>query len=328
MGVLPCNVRIGIGLRSLFCLGLLMLLAGCPGSSKTPVMTTVAVGQWPNDAVFDNGTGRLFVADECSATLTALTGEGQPLGIIDLTTRARHLAVDPALGHLYAPNEGSGLVAVFDTHDLKERFRVAVGRRPHGIAVDHVSHRVFVGNEGDASLTAFDGQTGRVLYTVPVGQGPGGIAVDPSTARVVVVSVPENRLYLVDGQTGRVRSQFPAGTGPTHIRLNGRTGLAYVLNTEGNSVTVLDVRQERLRSTFDVDQYPIGIALDEATGRVYIVNNRSNTLSIIDGTTFSVVRLWRIPRNVSSATLAPQAGLLYLTLKSDNRVALLRLRDL
>lgn len=169
-----------------------------------------------------------------------------------------------------------------------------------------------MGETMDGSFTV------QILYTAPVGQGPGGIAVDPLTARVVV-SVPENRLYLLDGGTGHVRSQFPAGMGPTHLWLNGRTDLAYVPNTEDDSMTVLDVRQERLQSTLVVDQYPIGIALDETAGRVYIVNNRSNTLSVVDGTDFSVVQTKRIPRNVSSVTVASQAGLLYLTLKSDNR---------
>ena len=133
------------------------------------------------------------MADEGSATVTVLRSGGERVGTIRLETRARHLAVDGGLGRLYAPIEGSGFVAAFETRELTEHFRVPVGRHPHGIAADPTSHRVFVGNEGEGTLTAFDGRTGRVLYTLPVGSGPGGVAVDPRTGRVFVVSVKEDR---------------------------------------------------------------------------------------------------------------------------------------
>src|SRR2546430_10247048 len=51
-----------------------------------------------------------------------------------------------------------------------------------------------------------------------------------------------------------------------------------------------------------------------------VVNNRGNSLSIVDEAARAVVGVRRIPRNVSSATLDPEAGLLYLALKSADRV--------
>jgi len=77
-----------------------------------------------------------------------------------------------------------------------------------------------------------------------------------------------------------------------------------------------------LQATFD------RLAPLVTAGRVYVVNNRGNTLSIVDEAARAVVGARRIPRNVSSATLDPEAGLLYLALKSADRVAVVRLRDL
>lgn len=59
-----------------------------------------------------------------------------------------------------------------------------------------------------------------------------------------------------------------------------------------------------------------------------MVNNRGNTLSIVEEAAGGVVATRRIPRNVSGAALNSQAGLLYLALKSEDRVAVVRLRDL
>ncbi|HZY31237.1 MAG TPA: hypothetical protein VFF86_06295 [Candidatus Methylomirabilis sp.] len=84
------------------------------------MVTTVPVGRWPEDVVFDPGSGHLFVADEGSAMITVLGANGEGIRTIRLTTRARHLAVDPGLGHLYAPNEGSAFVVAFETRILEE----------------------------------------------------------------------------------------------------------------------------------------------------------------------------------------------------------------
>jgi YVTN family beta-propeller protein len=300
---------------------------GCVAGEAVPPVApaaTVQVGQWPEDVLFDPGSNRVFVADEGSATVTVLGPGGEPLGRLGLATRARHLAVDAVLGRLYAPNEGSGFVAVFDTRELTEHGRVQVGRQPHGIAADPASHRVFVGNEGDGSLTAFDGRTGTVLFTVPVGRGPGGVAVDPVSGRVFVVSVKEDRVVVVDGERGVVRDQLTVGRGPTHLAINPETGVTYVLNTEAASVTLLDGRASRVLATVPVGTYPIGVAVDVLRRRAYVVNNRASTLSIVDEATLNVTNTWAIPKNVSSIAFAPVVSRLYLALKGDNRVVVVR----
>jgi len=303
-------------------------LGACLPGGEVPRLRTVAVGQWPEDILFDPGSDRVFVADEGSATITVLSADGQKIGTIALHTRARHVAVDPALGHLYAPNEGSDFVSAFNTRDLGERYRVSVGRQPHGIAVDRASHRVFVGNEAEDSLTAFDGRTGRVLYTVPVGPGPGGVAADPVTGRVFVVSVKADRVAAIDGGTGARLAEIPVGRGPTHLGINTVSGMVYVVNTEERSVSVLDGREIRLRATLPLGNYPLAVAVDEKAGRGYVVNNRENTLSIVEEASLKVIGMRRIPRNVSSVARNPHLGLLYFTLKSDDQVALVHVRDL
>src|SRR5262249_44448186 len=116
--------------------------------------------------------------------------------------------------------------------------------------------------------------------------------------------------------------------GPTHLRINQRTGIVYVLNTESDSVTIVDGRRLTVLGTVPVRSYPIGIAVDERNGKAYIASNRGNSLAVLDETARQVVGTRRIPRNVSSVALNVAEGLLYLTLKSDDRVVAIRLRDL
>lgn len=65
-----------------------------------------------------------------------------------------------------------------------------------------------------------------------------------------------------------------------------------------------------------------------AHGRAHEAGPPRNTLAILAEASLAVVARRRIPRNVSSAALDPEAGLLYLALKSEDRVAVVRLRDL
>jgi DNA-binding beta-propeller fold protein YncE len=80
--------------------------------------------------------------------------------------------------------------------------------------------------------------------------------------------------------------------------------------------------------TIRVGNYPIGIAVDEKAGRIYVVNNREKSLSIIDETSLEVQATRHIPANVSNVALNSAAGLLYLALKGEDGVALVRVRDL
>src|SRR5438876_9706109 len=92
-------------------LALGLALAGCMAGAEVPRVTTLPVGQWPEDLVFDPGSGRLFVADEGSATVTVLSAAGERIGTIRLLSRSRHPAVVPALGRLFAPVHGHGISA-------------------------------------------------------------------------------------------------------------------------------------------------------------------------------------------------------------------------
>jgi DNA-binding beta-propeller fold protein YncE len=90
---------------------------------------------------------------------------------------------------------------------------------------------------------------------------------------------------------------------------------------------MLDGRAGTVLGTVQVGRYPIGIAVDGTACRAYVVNNRASTLSVVDETSLSVVKTARLPGNVSSTAIDTQNGLLYLALKGENRVAVVRVTD-
>jgi YVTN family beta-propeller protein len=306
---------------SIAAMGLCLLLGACVTSGgMTGVLALIPTGRWPEDVAFDARSQILFVADEGSATVTAIDARSRAVrGTLQLQTRARHLAA--GAGRLYAPNELSQFVGVYDGENLMELGRIPTGRNPHGLALDAERQRLLVGNEADQTATLIDTAALQALRTIRVGAGPGGVGADVGSGRGFVVSVKENRVTALDMQTGDILASLPVGAGPTHLAVNSGTGMVYVCNTEANSVTVLDGRALKVRATVPVGDSPFPIAVDETRGRVYVVNNRAATMSVIDGDSLQVVATRPAPRNVSSVALDSARRLLYMTLKSDNRLA-------
>ncbi|HWT77885.1 MAG TPA: YncE family protein, partial [Candidatus Methylomirabilis sp.] len=261
-------------------IGLCLFLAGCVASGgMAGILAQIPTGQWPEDVLLDARGQIIFVADEGSATVTAIDAEHRVVrGTLRLQTRARHLAVGG--GRLYAPNELSAFVGVYDEESLAELERLPVGRNPHGLALDAGLQRLLVGNEAEGTATLVDTVTLHPLRVIPLGAGPGGVAADLGSGRGFVVSVKENRVTALDLMIGDVLASLPVGAGPTHLAVNSETGMVYVCNTEANSVTVLDGRALKVRATIPVGDYPFSIAVDEVRGRIYVVNNRAATLSV------------------------------------------------
>jgi glycosyltransferase involved in cell wall biosynthesis len=84
---------------------------------------------------------------------------------------------------LYAPNEGSGKVQVYDLSRLELIAQIPTGPEPHGITVDPKRNLIYVGNEGDSTVSLITGKGWRTIARLPVSRGPGGIAADRRTGR-------------------------------------------------------------------------------------------------------------------------------------------------
>src|SRR5207245_2321788 len=96
-------------------LALGLALAGCMAGAEVPRVTTLPVGQWPEDLVFDSGSGCLFVANEGDGSLTALDGRsGQVLFTVPVGRGPGGVAVDPATARVFVVSVKEDQVVVVD----------------------------------------------------------------------------------------------------------------------------------------------------------------------------------------------------------------------
>src|SRR5919197_4796967 len=131
-------------------------VAAAPGSARSvlpvlPLVQRFQVGKTCNDIAVLPRSHVLVVAQSAGGRAVVLDeGTGRQLALLRLFSAAFHVAVDPALGQIYLPDEYSGrLVVVRLIHGWARRTMtsVRVGLRPHGVAVDPHTHRVYVGDE-------------------------------------------------------------------------------------------------------------------------------------------------------------------------------------
>jgi len=250
-----------------------------------PLVQRFKVGQTCNDiavlprshvlVIAQSAGGRAVVVDE---------GTGRQLALLRLFSAAFHVAVDPALGQIYLPDEYSGrLVVVRQIHGWAQRAlsSVRVGLKPHGVAVNLRTHRVYVGDERGGTLSIIAGASLRVQAKVHVGRGPGGVGVAPAARLVYVVLVDEDRVVVLDAATGNVLRSIPVGKGPTHLAVDAASGRAAVVNTTAGTLSVVDGLRGTAASPIPVGPKPYNVALDSARGLIFVASATVPRLTIV-----------------------------------------------
>jgi len=124
----------------------LVLLGGLVGGVvvKTrpagPVLRIVTVGRNPATVAVDAQTGRAFIANADSNSVSVLdTTTGALLRTVPVGLDPSALAVDERAGRVVVVNHDSGSVSVLDARSGGIVNTVTVGPLPHAVAVDESS---------------------------------------------------------------------------------------------------------------------------------------------------------------------------------------------
>ena len=228
----------------------------------TKTMKVVKVFEAGSDPEqFDLGSdGRLYVANEDSATMTVLdVNTGKIVGRVKVGEEPEGVRLSPDEKWVLVTNESDNSVSIIDTRSLKEVQHVVVGKRPRDAAFTPDGNTAYVTGEFDGSL-----------YRIAVPEGK-----------------PVERVV-----------QFSKGLLPMSVRLDARRNRLYVSTGRGGKVAVVDISGEpRVVAEIAVGARPWGIALSKDGSRLYTANGPSNDVSVIDTATLKVIR--KIPVGAS-----------------------------
>jgi YVTN family beta-propeller protein len=313
-------VRLGLALA----LGLSGVLGPSTPVLAQTVVATVKVGEGPQGVGVNPSTGRAYVANAGSNTVSVIDGSTNT--VIDTVSAVRWapeaVGVNPSTGRVYVANSASNTVSVIDGTTDTVVATVASGANPVGVGINPITGRVYVSNEGDKTVSVIDGSTNTVITNVGVGEDPFGVAVNPTTGRIYVANDLSGTVSVIDGATNTVVATAVVGSNPVGVALNPNTGRVYVSNDTSNTVSVIDGSTNTVIASVGVGLNPIGVGVNPSTGHIYVANDSSNTVSVIDGSN-TVIASVGVGSHPFGVAMNPSTGHVYVANGSSNTVSVI-----
>jgi DNA-binding beta-propeller fold protein YncE/predicted Ser/Thr protein kinase len=168
-----------------------------PGSGR--LLDRVAVGGSPGPLIF--GGGRVWLADEAGAGITAINARGARIVKRGLHPQAAPLRLAVGAGGLWVSSATTGTVRRIDLGTLAVGPAILAGRGPAGVTVGQ--GLVWVANSRSTTVTRVDPATHSTLGDpIEVGERPGGI--DAGTSAVWVASAADDSVSRIDLASGEL----------------------------------------------------------------------------------------------------------------------------
>jgi YVTN family beta-propeller protein len=198
--------------------------------------------------------GRLFVANEDSATATVLDLKtGRIVARVPVGKEPEGVRVSPDGRWVLVTNESDNSISIIDAKTLKVVKSVTVGKRPRDIAFTPDGKTAYVSGEFDSSLY---------------------------------------RIHLPDGAPVERVVQFGKDERPMSVRIDAKRHRVYVSTGRGGKIAVVDISgpEPKLIQEVAVGARPWGIALSADGSRLYTANGPSNDVSVVDTATLKVIK--------------------------------------
>ena len=183
-----------------------------------------------------SGGGRIWVADEDGAGVTAIDGRRARVIRRGLAPHAAPLRLAVGAGGLWVSSASTGTVRRIDLGTLAVGPPILAGRGPAGVTVGH--GLVWVANSRSAAVTRVDPATHSTLGDpIQVGDQPGGI--DAGTSAVWVASAADDSVTRLNLESGDPIGS-PIGVGPKPGAVVVGPEAVWVANNGNGTVTRIE----------------------------------------------------------------------------------------
>jgi YVTN family beta-propeller protein len=171
--------------------------------SATQLVSTLAVGQNPEDVLYDPATGDVYVANHGLAYVNALYGSnGSSIGKVGDGYGGKWLALDTTNGVIYVANDISGNLTGFDPVTLTTVANITLFTSATADAYDPADGNLYVAEQYTGNVSIVNPATGKIVTNLTVGGYPQSVVYDPATHDVYVAN--EGSVSVISSLTHRV----------------------------------------------------------------------------------------------------------------------------
>ena len=192
---------------------------------------------------------------------------------------------------LYAANNLSDTLAIFDVTRGKLLGSIPVGSYPLAVAALPDGSKVYVSSERDSLVSVVDPQKRVKLKDIPTGAHPDALLLSPDGKRLYVANGDGDTISVVDTGTDIVRHTIllrPAGArglpGATPTGLALRNQTLYITLADMNAVALVsltaDKEDGKIIGYIPTGWYPTGIALAPDGRTLYVTNGKGSIARI------------------------------------------------
>ncbi len=239
------------------------------------------VGDEPIVSAYDPANGDLYVVNQAGTNVTILDSSGAVAGSLATGGLVTGVAVDPALGLLYASTDG-GNVTVIDLAHPANRASIVVTAFDllKGIIYDPHSNEVYVAGWAASNLTVIDPLTNKTVGpSIPVGTEPAAMLGDPANGTLFVANDGSGNISVLDDSTNRVVRTL-SSPGVTTLTYDAATDSIYSTGTYHPEVNAYDATTyASLGTPLVLGNLNVGgIAYDPADQRVFVSDEYGGAL--------------------------------------------------
>ena len=186
-------------------------------------------------------SGKVFVSNEKSSTLTILDQTGKVLQTLETCARPRGMTFNPEHTAIYVGCGDDNTIAVYDIATLRLVRRYRNIAAPETFALHPDGRHLYISNEDDSEMSVLDVETREIVARYPTGPEPEGVQISKDGRLAFVASEVANLVHVVDVQQQKHIKDIPVGTRPRRFALTPDNKELWVSAELSGQVEIIDV---------------------------------------------------------------------------------------
>ncbi len=280
------------------------------------ILRQVAVGSEPFGVAFNKNTGKIYVANYASGTVSVI--DPRPFAVIKTIdmgagSEPAQIAINNLTNRIYVTLHGAGRLAVIDGNSDGIITKIGSYSGPFDVVADEALNLVYMSTRDSGFVAVIDGASNTEIISrrTFVGGVPYSMALDPVLRRFYVVYAPHS--LLVD----------PESTDPLPLYLPLPNAL---LAGDPNKIAIFEVKPNDFGRLPDRtagpagDQGGVGIAANPSTDNFFVSNAAGNSLTVFDGWSLSSPATLGMPGNPGDVAVNSTLNRVYISNRSADLV--------
>jgi PQQ-dependent catabolism-associated beta-propeller protein len=287
-------------------------------------ITVATITLEPCQSLQAKGTGKVFISNEKSSTLTILDQAGKVLQTIESCARPRGMAFNLDRTALYVGCGDDNTIALYDIATLRLVRRYRNIAAPETFALHPDGRHLYISNEDDSEMSVLDVEAGEIVARYPTGPEPEGVQITRDGRLAFVASEVANLVHVIDVQQQKAIKDIPVGTRPRRFALTPDNRELWVSAELSGQVEIIDVEKLEAKGKVEFQLRairrelftPVDIVITSDGGKAYVALGRANHVAVINTTSREVIdyivvgkRAWGLRLNADETRLWVANGL-------------------